>query len=191
MKKYYGILFCITMSCFSCKEAQKKNVVSKGIKTITSHKDTINEVVIERDVYLERFKNTELDSLYEISNKIHPNYLKADFDGDGKDDIVYLIKEKQSGKIGLIFLHQNNLVYVIAAGNEFNSQWDEMNWLAIFELDNNKVQYEMLIDEETSDIIGDKEVIIPNIGIRIREDEGSGGLLYFEKGEYKYLHQGD
>ena len=58
-------------------------------------------------------------------------------------------------------------------------------------MDKNKIQYEMLIDEETSDIIGEKEITIPNIGIRIREEEGSGGLLYFEKGEYKYLHQGD
>ncbi len=191
MKKYCCILFIIIIFCFSCKEKQKKNVVSKGIKTIKLHKDTIQKVIIKRDLYLEKFKNTVLDSLYEISNKIQPNYLKADFDGDGKEDIVYLIKEKQSGKIGLVFLHQDNLVSVIAAGKEFNSQWDEMNWLDVFELDTNKVQYEMLIDNKTSDIIGDKEVIIPNIGIRIRENEGSGGLLYFEKGEYRYLHQGD
>jgi len=155
----------------------------------------IKEIKIFRncsvDLQKQLFKNNNLDSLYLLSNKITPNSLKADFNGDGKEDLVYLVEEIESKKMGLIFFHKSDLFFIIGGGIEFNSRWDDMNWLDILEIDKNKEQYETVFDSVTFDVIGDKSLAIPNIGLRIREIEGSGGLLYFEKGSYKYLHQGD
>ncbi len=157
--------------------------------------DIINKIKINRRCLnyskQQLLKINDLDSIYILSNKLSPNYIKADFNGDKKEDVAYLIEEIESKKVGLIFFHDINSYFVVGAGVKFNDDLDDMNWLDILELNNNKIQNEMLFDDKTFDIIGDREVIIPNIGISIREEEGSGGLLFFKEGKYNYLHQGD
>ena len=159
--------------------------------------DTIQKIEIKRrncqelSDLNEYLVQNKLDSLYKISYEIIPNYLKADFDGDGKEDITLLIKEIQTKKIGLVFIHKNNSYFTVGAGEEYKANNDDLNWIDILKLDLDKDQHETIIDEETHDILGDKSITIPNIGISIREIEGSGGLLYFSGSKYEYLHQGD
>ncbi|WOD43657.1 hypothetical protein [Hwangdonia lutea] len=186
MKKYFYILFSLWIICFSCKEKQKEAVILKEKAVVEIQKKEKKDSISLKQL----LKINNLDSIYALSNKVSPNFLKADFNGDNKEDIAFLVEELKSKKIGLIFFHSNDSYFILGAGIKFNDDLDDMNWLDILKLDNNKIQYKMLFDEETFDIIGDKEVIIPNIGISIREEEGSGGLLYFKEGSYKYLHQG-
>ncbi|WP_242205053.1 hypothetical protein [Aestuariivivens insulae] len=172
------------------------NVYSKNFTSkFYFENDTVNKIIVERNCFLDLqrslFNNNNLDSLFRLSYRTLPNYLEADFNGDGKEDVVYLVKEIKSGKVGLIFFHKDNLYFIVGAGTKFGFEWDDMSWLDKLTLDDNKQQYEMVIDEETSDIIGEKAITIPNTGVGIREEEGSGGLLYFKDGKYKYLHQGD
>lgn len=143
--------------------------------------------------FISDFKSEELLSdKYLLSSQIEPNILTADFNGDGKDDKVTIIQEKASQKIGLLFQHSDGSHYIVGAGKVFTEDgWDDMNWLGVFEIETNKKQTKTLIDEETYDIIGEEEVILPNIAVAIRAKESSGGLLYFNSKEYQYLHQGD
>lgn len=180
---------------FSCNEEKKqeiikskKNYENQKIDSSDGNSNIKNNSLLSFD---DLFKKNGLNNFYQVSNKISPNFLKADFDGNKIEDVVFLIEEKNSGKIGLIFFHSENSYFIVGAGKNFNDRWDDMNWLDILELDSNGLQHETLFDKDTSDVIGDKTVIIPNVGISIREEEGSGGLLYFSEGKYKYLHQGD
>lgn len=156
--------------------------------------DKVNNIKINRRCLSyskqQLLEMNSLDSVYTISNIISPNYLKADFNGDKKEDIVFLVEEIESKKIGLIFFHSNDSYYVVGAGIKFSDDLDNMNWLDILELENNKTQHETLFDEETFDVIGDRKVTIPYTGVSIRKQEASGGLLYFKDGKYNYLHQG-
>jgi len=186
MKKYYYILFILLITFFSCIKKQKTVVVSKESEVDEIQGNVKKDCISKKQL----LKNNNLNSVYTLSNKVSPNYLKADFNGDDKEDIVFIIEEIKSNKIGLIFFHSIDSYHIVGAGIKFNDDLNDMNWLDILKLDNNKIQYEMLFDEETFDVIGDKEVVIPNIGISIWEEEGSGGILYFKEGNYKYLHQG-
>jgi hypothetical protein len=51
-------------------------------------------------------KGTEIR--YEISRRINPFYLRADFDGDGRVDYVVLVNEKSSKKEGFAFCFGND-----------------------------------------------------------------------------------
>ncbi|MFD0962789.1 hypothetical protein [Pseudofulvibacter geojedonensis] len=145
--------------------------------------------------FISDFKSEELLSdKYLLSSQIEPNILTADFNGDGKDDKVTIIQEKASQKIGLLFQHSDGSHYIVGAGKVFTDDgWDDMNWLGVFEIDRNKKQEEFIYSEsnESEELFEIKEIKIPNIGVVIREEEGSGGLLYFNGKEYQYLHQGD
>jgi hypothetical protein len=50
-------------------------------------------------------KKTEIR--YEISRRMNPFYLRADFDGDGRVDFVVLVTEKSSKKEGFAFCFGN------------------------------------------------------------------------------------
>jgi len=194
IKKVY--ILVILLAYLSCKNKETQINSKASNSTI----DSLKSVPLNKNLKLESDKGliehflniNDLNSLYEISKKVTPNILKTDFNGDGKLDVVSIVKEMSTEQLGLIFFHSKNEYYVIGAGKEFTQDgWDDMNWLGVFELDHSKKQVITVFDEETYDIIDEKEVLIPNVGVRIGEKEGSGGLLYFNGKEYNYLHQGD
>lgn len=171
-------MFLLIVFFGSCKKEQKEMNPLGG--------DGDVEYVSELDL------NNILGRQYSIYDEITPSKLAADFNGDGLEDKVLIIKEGLSEKIGLLFLHSNRTYFIVGAGNVFTKDgWDNMNWLEVFKLDNNKDQTEFLYDEDSEDPFKIRKLKIPNIGVVIREKEGSGGLLYFDGKKYQYLHQGD
>jgi hypothetical protein len=66
------------------------------------------------------FEKKGLKEKFELADFIRPAQLEADFNGDGRMDIAFLVVEKQSGKKGIIILHQNDpVVYQLGAGSAF------------------------------------------------------------------------
>lgn len=131
------------------------------------------------------FENvTGFNENYEINPFIQPKYLIADFNGDGINDIVVLIKNKGNNKKGFIIFHPSTQEYfIIGAGVIFEEDdaWDDLNWVD-----------EWRINKERNNepgIQGGPDLILKFDSIEITKKEIGGGLIYWDEKKYKYFHQ--
>jgi hypothetical protein len=63
------------------------------------------------------FSAKNLDTQCAFAFTVNPFYLRGDFTGDGKPDIAILVKNKQSGKVGIAICHGGrNEVFFAGAG---------------------------------------------------------------------------
>lgn len=136
----------------------------------------------------ERIK--EIEKEYDVAKYIYPYFLQADFSGDQKDDLAILIQSKTQKKGIAIILTENNKHFIIGAGREFSNGGDNFSWADKWEVFNRKVTYETTFKED-GDVDGAKQVRLDRPAIEIRENEGSGGLIYFNGTEFVWIHQGD
>ena len=62
------------------------------------------------------FAAKKLDAQCEFVFKLNPFYLRGDFNGDGKPDIAIVVRNKQSGKVGIALCHGGkNEVFLVGA----------------------------------------------------------------------------
>jgi hypothetical protein len=128
---------------------------------------------------------------YHLANYIKPQFLEADFSGDKTSDLALLIERKSDKKKGILILFaQTGQSFILGAGNEFGTGGDNFNWAGRWEVFNEKITYETTF-KENGDVDGGKEVKLKRPAIEIREEEGSGGLIYFDGKKFTWIHQGD
>lgn len=191
------IYILLSLICFSCKE--DKNFV-KGFKTNQKTlvlKDSIfgkkgfnqNKIFKKGELFKDYFISNKLDSLYVISNLISPNNFQADFNGDGKEDIVFFVRNVMNNKGGLIFFHSQKDFFVVGGGNEHSAL--ENLYYTKFTIDNSKIAYETVIDSLSGDIVEPNEIKLKNIALHMKEEEGTSGLLTWDGEKYIYIHTGD
>ena len=71
----------------------------------------------------------------EISNAINPFYQRGDFDGDGKADLAILVRDKATGKIGILMLHRAGRPVLLGAGRAFGNGGDDFAWIDRWSVD--------------------------------------------------------
>ena len=71
----------------------------------------------------------------EISGAINPFYQRGDFDGDGKADLAILVRDKTSGKIGILMLHRAGKPVLLGAGRPFGNGGDDFAWIDRWSVD--------------------------------------------------------
>jgi len=122
---------------------------------------------------------------------IEPQYLMADFSGDGFKDVAIFVERIDDHKKGILFIfQQSENTYLIGAGNNFGPGGDDYYWADSWEVFEDRVTYEMTF-KDNGDIDGTKTVKLERDAISIREDEGSGGLIYFDGTNFKWIQHGD
>ena len=132
-----------------------------------------------------------LKSDYSASNYLKSRFLEADFSGDGKPDLALAVEKINGGKKGIIILFQESRgAFVIGAGKEFGNAGDNFQWAGNWRAFTERVTYETTF-KENGDVAGGKEVKLLRPAIEIREEEGSGGLIYFNGKDFVWIHQGD
>ena len=128
---------------------------------------------------------------YSLTDFLKPQYLEADFSGDNTVDLALLIERKTDKKKGLIILFKENHKYfIMGAGDKVKNGGDDFKWADSWEIFTNKQTYETTF-KENGDIDGERNVKLDRPAIKIREQEGSGGLLYFDGEQFIWIHQGD
>lgn len=151
------------------------------------------QVVNERFVpewFNDAYSDLGLQKSYEIGMYLKPQYLEDDFNGDGMEDGVVTIINSSNGKLGLLIIFKgSNEHFIIAAGNGFYHS-DDFKWMNTWEIFDQGITYETTF-LENGDVGGEREVKLENVAISIREDEGSGGLVYYNGVEFVWIHQGD
>ena len=74
------------------------------------------------------FENNPLSKSHEFSFHLNPYYLHGDFDGDGKLDTAVLVKEKKTGKIGILIFHSGTRkFFLLGAGVNNWNIWTNEN----------------------------------------------------------------
>ena len=69
----------------------------------------------------------KLAAHYRYFNGLHPSYLEADFDGDKKQDVAVLIRNKSSGKIGIAVVLRDKGITILGAGTPFGNGGDNFD----------------------------------------------------------------
>lgn len=136
-------------------------------------------------------KWNKYESTFERSYQLLPSFLEEDFNGDGTNDIAVFVSKKSDEKQGVLFLFgKDDKMFISGAGNSFGPGGDDFKWADYWELFTESKTYETTF-LDNGDIDGSREVSLKYPAISIREEEGSGGLIYFNGEKFTWIHQGD
>lgn len=136
-------------------------------------------------------KYSKYEQSFERSYKLVPSFLEDDFTGDGTTDIAIFVSKKSNNKKGLLFLlGDGDKMFLVGAGNSFDSSSDNFEWADYWKVFDQRITHETTF-LENGDIDGSREVKLEHAAISIREDEGSGRLIYFNGEKFISIHQGD
>ena len=113
---------------------------------------------------------------YEIVFTLNPFYLRGDFNGDGKPDIAILVRNKQSGKIGIALCHsRTNEIFFVGAGTPLGNGGDDFSWM------------------DTWQVYGKAPASAPAQAeaLLVEKSESGGGLIYWDGKKYVWHQHGD
>ena len=132
---------------------------------------------------------TEKDLI--LDNEMNPFYLETDFNGDGKLDIAFCVKDKLTNKKGILIIHGGDFKsHLIGAGNSFVHVGDDFKFVELWKVYRNRI-VELTEFTEDGDILGNKEIKIENDAILVSKSESASSLIAWQNGKYVWLHTGD
>jgi len=118
----------------------------------------------------------------ELSAAVNPFYQRGDFDGDGRPDLAILVREKSTGKIGILVLHRVGKPTLLGAGRSFGNGGDDFAWIDQWAVE----------ERGTNRRRGDDSSIKPRSDTLWVAKEGSASaLIYYRSGKYVWQQQGD
>ena len=183
--------FMILTSCGQSKSA--KEIEQKAPEETQIVQKYLKEEItkpIEPQKSTEQTDNKQHALSYEFKNATTFNMtdtISADFNGDGKADQAIYIRE--NGTSGIIIKHaQTQEEIKIGFGKSFAHMTD-FNWVEIWGLVNDAETYEIIIED--GEITGDRQIVLENPSIAVRQEEAGGGIITFKNGKYKWVHQTD
>ncbi|BAV06285.1 hypothetical protein SAMN05421788_106351 [Filimonas lacunae] len=144
----------------------------------------------------EVFKSKGLDKKYGPASFLVPAYIVSDFNGDSIPDVAVLVIERSSQKKGILLIHGNTFdTFVFGAGSAFGEGDDDFKWASRWKLYTKKKATESLLEKESGDKIGSREVKLYRPGIlveRVEDDAvAAGGIIYWNDQGYIWIQQGE
>jgi len=133
---------------------------------------------------VQSFSAKKLDAQYEIAFTLNPFYLRGDFNGDGKPDIAVLVKNKQSGKLGIAICHgEKNEVFLVGAGTSIGDGGDDFSWMDVWQVRPKHSATGNAHDGMPAKLIGE--------GLLVEKSESGGALIYWDGKSYRWHQRGD
>ena len=118
----------------------------------------------------------------ELSAAVNPFYQRGDFDGDGKADLAILVRDKVSGKIGILVLHRSGTPALLGAGRRLGNGGDDFAWIDQWSVD----------DGGTNARRGnDPPVKRAPDALWVAKEGSASALIRYRNGKYVWLQQGD
>ncbi|MGV3540563.1 MAG: hypothetical protein ACO1OQ_12190 [Rufibacter sp.] len=170
-KKVLALLAIIVL--FSCEQKpQEKQLVE------------LNEKVEEQPAVKQ---TTEIGTTSKGKSWLNPEFLSADFNGDGFSDTAYAII--LDNKKGIRISHGNTTdEFVIGAGKDFGNGGDDFDWVENWNIVKEKSTYEVTF-KENGDIDGGREVKLDHTAFYIGAEEVGGATIAWKDGKYVWIHQ--
>ncbi|MEQ9384718.1 MAG: hypothetical protein RIF36_22890 [Imperialibacter sp.] len=129
---------------------------------------------------------------FDIYDQIEPAFIELDLDDDQTNDVAIFVREKSINKTGILFLFDGDgeRYFLAGAGDSFGAGGDDFEWADKWEIFLKSKTHQTTF-LPNGDIDGTKTVELKNPAISIRENEGSGGLIYYDGSRFIWIHQGD
>ena len=176
------------------KAISPKQIIAHMMRTITTIGFILASHLLRAQSALPKWGQEKLKTFaakYAPASYIAPHFLETDLSGDKNPDLAILIERKTDKKKGILILFgRSDKSFVIGAGTIFGNGGDNFKWANEWSVFKDKVTYETTFKPD-GDVDTGKEVTLVNHAITIREEEGSGGLIYYNGKEFVWIHQGD
>jgi hypothetical protein len=118
----------------------------------------------------------------EISGAVNPFYQRGDFDGDGKADLAILVRDKASGKIGILMLHRVGKPVLLGAGRPFGNGGDDFAWIDQWTVDDGGAKQRRRGDATEGESAD---------ALRVAKEGTASALIRYRSGNYVWRQQGD
>jgi hypothetical protein len=159
------------------KAITQSDATQSAAPDATAHPHDIPEV-INRAV-----TNGLLAKEYELSFRLNPFYLRGDFNGDGKADIAFLVKQRSTGKLGVAIIHSaTDKVTVLGAGIAIGNGGDDFEWIDSWQV-YSKGRAAQEARGSVPHLRGD--------ALLVGKSEAASALIYWNGKRYVWLQQGD
>ena len=116
----------------------------------------------------------------EISGALNPFYQRADFDGDGKADLAILVRDKASGKLGILMLHRAGKPVLVGAGRPFGNGGDDFAWIDRWS-----------VDDGGSNARRTRSAGEPADALWVAKEGAASALIQYRNRRYVWRQQGD
>jgi len=167
-----SLCFIALAALFSCE--QQENKLETG--TATAELSTTEG-------------STEAMASDKEASWLNPQYLTADFNGDGYTDTAFAVII--NNKKGIRIKHGNtNKEFIIGAGNDFENGGDDFYWVQNWNIVTDSMTYEVTFMEE-GDIDGSRDVKLDHPAFYIGTEEEGGATVAWKDGKYTWIHQVD
>jgi hypothetical protein len=128
--------------------------------------------------------NGLLAKKYELAFRLNPSYLRGDFNGDGKIDVVVLVKQRSTGKAGIAIIDGvTNMVRILGAGTAMGNGGDDFEWMDTWQ-----------IYSKTRVASGGDVTNVPHLrgdALLVGKREAASALIYWNGKRYVWLQEGD
>src|SRR5262245_21750376 len=74
-------------------------------------------------------EQSEFAKLYILDAHINPFCQRGDFDGDGLLDFAAFVRERSSGKIGIVFVHRSTKKFYVVGAGRPGAHGDDYAWV--------------------------------------------------------------
>ena len=120
---------------------------------------------------------------YLLSAHLNPYYLQGDFDGDGSTDTAILLKERASGKAGILIVGGVGSITVLGAGNALGNGGDDFRWMDAW--------YVYPRGEVQRGAAGGNPPALLGDALMLHKTEAASALVHWNGSEYAWYQQGD
>ena len=121
---------------------------------------------------------------YELSSRINPFYLQADFNGDGRVDTSILVRSSRTKKMGIAVIHGGSEPSVVlGADRHFGNGSDDFSWMNAWHV------YPRGPVPPGPDEAGPPRLI--GDGLMVLKTESASAIIYWTGTGYAWYQQGD
>ena len=113
---------------------------------------------------------------------VNPFYQRGDFDGDGKADLAILVREKATGKIGILVLHRAGKPVLLGAGRPFGNGGDDFAWIDQWSVDDGGTSPRSSGDPSTKHRAD---------ALWVAKEGTASAVIRYRNGKYVWRQEGD
>jgi hypothetical protein len=128
--------------------------------------------------------NGPLAKKYEVAFRLNPFYLRGDFNGDGEIDVAVLVKQRSTGKVGIVIVYGGtNKVTILGAGTAIGNGGDDFEWMDTWQI------YSKTRVASRGDVTN-----VPHLrgdALLVGKSEAASALIYWNGKRYVWFQQGD
>jgi hypothetical protein len=184
MKHRRFLLGAALFASFGMQLMQADENPSRTPEPIT---DSTNKPVQRENIppwALELFSAKKLDEQYEFAFVLNPSYLPGDFNGDGKIDVAVLVKQRSTGKLGIVIVHAGKgKPAILGAGTAIGNGGDDFNWMDMWQVYAKNRAAHAASETSVLRLHGD--------ALLVSKTEAANALIYWNGKRYVWFQQGD